>query len=465
MDEPFSRRRFLTLSATGMLATTGCVEDGGDDGFQPDDGNSDEDDQVTEGGPSNQPPENPAFTLKSGSGTTFSTNGIPAYRGWDGSQYSEHVNTRVTSVEVGPSTITVTIGSMKLNRDIKLSAAYLRDDGSVGTTDAVTVSPESESYQTYEAELSINGRELPRRKEGVVKILVEDSNNDAAQGKGLLKVHRFIAIPYENSQTTGTFWANDEGLNFNYTENDISSPNNLYTDTVGASDQITRFFALAHPAEDGRLLSAYSNIDREMYREYERNMDDLDWRDNHHPGSYFYNADDFEMFTSMANSFSASLDTNNISGHFDRLQQLAWLIGSLEYYNDRYNDNQVNTLYDGKGDCTEVTTLYLALINTSAFNHTRGSMIYCTLNELGDHAVIGIDERDIDPPADHGADIYWYSPSQEMIDNGVPDTRYAVTELTAPRYIGQFNQQQDEIQHVLDTTNLDVTPQLRDGPG
>lgn len=52
-----------------------------------------------------------------------------------------------------------------------------------------------------------------------------------------------------------------------------------------------------------------------------------------------------------------------------------------------------------------------------------------------------------------------------MIDAGIPDTRYAVTELTQPRYIGQFNAQQDEIVQVLDTTNLDVTPQLRDGPG
>ena len=462
MDEPFSRRRFLTLSAAGMIATAGCVEDGGDDGFQPSDGNSDRDDEVTEGGPGNQPSRDPAFELQTGGGERFTDARVPFYEGWESVQYSEHPDTRITSVEVGPSTVTVTVNSMKVNRDIEVSADYLDQNGGVSTTDAVTVSPESDSFQTYEIEIPINGRQLPRREKGIVKILVSDTHEDS-QGHVMLKEHRFIAIPYENNQTSSTFWVNDEALNFNYTESTISSPDNLYTERIGAGDQFTRFFALAYPAEEGRIFSAYSNIDRDMYREYRQNREDINWRDNHHPGSYFYHADDFEMFTSMANSFSNSLDTHNIRDQYTRLQKLAHLVGSMEYYNDRINDNQVKTLYDGKGDCTEVTTLYLALLNTSAFNHTRGSMIYCSIPEIGDHAVVGIDERDINHP--NSDSIHWHSPSQEMRGHGVPDTRYAVTELTQPRTIGNFNAQRNTIHHILDTTNLDVTPELRDGPG
>ncbi|SEW24457.1 hypothetical protein [Natrinema salifodinae] len=456
-NDTLPRRRLLTLSSAGLITTAGCTENVYE-GFQPDDGRS-ETNKVTEGGPRNQPPQDPAVSFKRNQ-NAITDYRLPFYEGWDSVQYSEHPDTRIASVEVDSTEITVNIGSMKVNRDIEFSAAYLRHDGSVGMTDSVTVSSESDNYESHEITLPVNSRELPREKKGVVKILIEDTA-EHSQGYGVLKEHRFIAIPFENSRTSGVRWVNDERLNFNYVGDPISKPDRLYTVRDGFGEQYTRFFVLAHPVRKGRLISGYSNINRDMYHEYQDNKDNLDWFEDRHPGSYIYNADDFEMFTSLTNSFTDSLDANNITSKFDRLQQLAFLVGSMEYQLDRIKDNQVKTLAVAGGDCTEVTTLYLALMNTTAFDNTQGAMIHCELADLGGHAIIGIDEQHLGTPPNPDA-LTWHYPDDDRLSDGVPDTRYALTELTQPRRIGNFDDEKNKIVAIMDTTNLDVTPQLRD---
>lgn len=467
-----ARRRILTLSTASFALFAGCSdiprvgEQPSRDGSEllPEesrDGDTDPDRSA------NQPLDTPAATIRTRSGDTFPLHNLSPYTDWytyaDMEWNYFHPDSRVISVTVSDTTLTVAVEEMQLNRDIRLKARYETRNGSVATTDSLTVSPESDSFQSYDWELSFDGSALPRRQRAVVKVIAQDTHT-GDNTEYVFKEHTCAVIPYRNSEGPGRHYLNSEDLNYNLVRDQLEPPERLYTEYIDTDEERTRFFALSYPVGTEGILTSYTNVPHDAYEEYMANRHNNSYRMNHHPNTYAYNADDFEYFTSLADSFAASLDAHGINRHFDRLQQLAYLIGCFTY--ERANglhNPQLYTLYNEVGNCTAASTLYLALMNTSAFNNTRGAFVACKLRYRGEwegHTIIGIDERDLNPP-DPDA-IYWMEPTQQERDNGMPDTRYAFLELTKPRRIGAFASSDYDLEYFIDSTDLAMHPEFRD---
>lgn len=483
MSDDISRRRLLTLSGSGLAASlTGCSEVINPD-YLPGRQNSDAtespeaNDDVSEDGPTNQPPPTPAGKITRQNGQAYPLHKLQPYTEYlfssgrvDWSEIS-HPDSRQISAKLTRNKLVLTISQLKLNRDVTITSYIPQQNG--GTTKKkTTLSPESDKSRTYEISQELNGVSHLKHEEGQLVTTLTDSHS-ADSAERILNIHRFINIPYDDSYGSGNHFINNEGVQFNTWKDSnggkqIDNPKESHTEYVD-TDTVRRRFYTVEPLmqwesnrheQEKSLISAYSLVTHQAGKYYKRNKTGELYTNRYHPTRYMYNASDYEYFTAFADSLTSSLDANGITSHFERLQSLNRIIGGMPYERvGKAARIQFGTIYSGTANCSEGTFLFMAIANLPEFNNTRCAYLSCNIPNYGLHAVAGIDERDLEK--DDVSEMSFITPSESRKSNGLPDTRYAYTELTDVRDIGERSPNVN-VKVVLDTTNLKVNPDLRE---
>ncbi|MHB9286445.1 hypothetical protein ACKVMT_05335 [Halobacteriales archaeon Cl-PHB] len=472
LDET-DRRRFL-LAATGGLATTiaGCQD------TQDNDTLPDITPRATDDEPDPTPvetPDSPAarFKYKGETEGTFIFKDAPAYEGFgdtDASSLNYRLpDSRLTTASIADSgdTLEVSIEQMQIDRPISVRAKLNTNSG-VKTTDPQRISQTS-SHRTHDLEFDISGFDLPELETGYVHVLAEDSH-DGAHKTRLLKVHRYLGIPYENAEGSHVYYLEDEDVFNHQSYKDPEEGTSINHDpqgeqaraTVETEDDATVFLGTLKGNDVIGGSTTYSKDDLGEY---------LAARENNHRPSEFkpphviYNAPDIPRISVLAHQLGETFKNAGITDQFRKLSALSTIVQTIPYKEaGGPGESPIFVFYKNDSNCTERTYLYMALANCEPFN-ARTAKIGCTITNLGGHMVVGIDERDLGSPP-NPENIYYLKPGDgESSDSDgmscIPDTRYAFLELTSQNPIGRYSESMYTIHRIEDTSNLSCAPKYR----
>jgi|GEM_PF-2746843 hypothetical protein len=445
-----TRRRLIHLGGLGLTTgLAGCSSLTGRDDEGPD---KDLYENRTPPGEDNEPDDRrgdlpePALSFK----TEFSTEPIyrlPRNKGRpdaDTIRYSHPDDTQFNITITDESTATATLEQTKVIRDLELRF-YVRDtDGDFKSADTKTLEATEDTFETHEFEFDLSNINLPRDAGSICELVAVDLEFDA-DAEFSIKRHQFVGVAHKN----GVNWVNSNALNYSYKIQEDGGPQTGgprgvegvngskrstpagYVETRDGDNERT-VFLVTRTSQNGEVFGVSCHIEHEPVNRYKNGSERYQWRYGYKYEAHY--ATEISHFQELAQKTYDVTSEMDITSPRNRLEVLGDLIQMIPYIRQGDDPMPSVVLYDHYGDCSSKSILMATIIQNDPWN-AMGGYIDCEINGIG-HWTVGLDVDDLENDFDTDS-AFLVAPSEERINDGIPDTEYAFFDMTFDSYIGE----------------------------
>lgn len=450
MNRPtHTRRRIIHLGALGLTTSlAGCAAD---NDAQPDDYDANRTPPSEDTEPDGRTGDLPeaGLSFKSAAASTEPIYRLPRNEGRpdaDNIRYSHPDDTNFTITIDDENIATATLEQTQVIRDLELRL-YVRDtDGDFKSAETKTLEATGDTFETHEFEFDLSNINLPRDAGSICELVAVDPEYDA-ETEFSIKRHQFVGVAHKN----GVNWVNSDNLNYTYKMLDDGSPQTTsprgvegvngskraeppgYVETQDGDNERTVFLA-TRTTQNGEVYGVSCHIEHEPVNRYKNGGERYQWRYGYKYEAHY--ATEISHFKEIATKTHNAISDIGITATHTRFEALGDLIQMIPYIPQGDDPMPSVILYDHYGDCSSKSILIATIIQNDPWDiEGGGAYIDCEINGTG-HWTIGLDVNDL--TTDFDADsAFLVRPSEERIQDGVPDTKYAFFDMTYDSNIGQ----------------------------